>query len=639
MKNVPVSSMERLLCVWNTALGSAPFKRRHIDLGDLIRVLPQVRARAFQRLMRALLMEALLDGERMTIGPRCAILELDSPDNALHFEGLTVGRIHGWQLDGEVWLHGPDDDRRKVLFPSTLLSHLIPILNSKLDAKAIERLSDAMDDSFCNDTLCMAYHSKWNQNLQEQAQAAAVEGLLGLAATSADRQEATILLEQWGTLGHPWHPNHKSKWGISTDQVINFSPEFESRMPVPVAAIHLDISHSESMNGDKYLDWWEAQYPQASETWKNFLCARRVDPNRYAPVPVHPLQIDTLRTRFSSEIATGQLILTDAVACIGRASISFRTLWGEGRPLAPMIKLPLAYRLTSASREIAPSLVCMAPRVSRLLTEIRRRDAEAALTWDFVPERFGLHHCSPDADEKSAQLCVIFRDSPLARLNSGELAIPVASLFALDARGEPLFRQWVRLSEQADEPAAVLRFFRRYLRATLPGLLRLLLIYGLTFEAHQQNSFMVMSSVGEPLRLLVRDFADIRIHGPTLHARGLSLTPHDCAQNLFEDGKPVRDELLHAVFICHLGELILLCQRHWPDIDERLLWNAVGSQVKQDFDKLKTQVPQQRWTTERAAILDAPWPAKSLLRMYLADSREDIIGDLANPLHSVDDAA
>ena len=39
------------------------------------------------------------------------------------------------------------------------------------------------------------------------------------------------MLEQWGTLGHPWHPNYKTKLGLSTDQVIDFSPDLTTGAP------------------------------------------------------------------------------------------------------------------------------------------------------------------------------------------------------------------------------------------------------------------------------------------------------------------------------------------------------------------------------------------------------------------------
>jgi len=83
--------------------------------------------------------------------------------------------------------------------------------------------------------------------------------------------------------------------------------------------------------------------------------------------------------------------------------------------------------------------------------------------------------------------------------------------------------------------------------------------------------------------------------------------------------------------MCHLGELVLLSARHF-DIPQALLWNDLATQVSQCFDDLREQVEPQRWATERQALLEQDWPAKSFMRMRLLESHADIVGRLRNPL-------
>ncbi|PAM31955.1 hypothetical protein CEJ63_27980, partial [Acinetobacter baumannii] len=68
----------------------------------------------------------------------------------------------------------------------------------------------------------------------------------------------------------------------------------------------------------------------------------------------------------------------------------------------------------------------------------------------------------PANDEHSRHLAVLYRDAPQSLLQPGEMAVPVGSLFAIDQHGQPLLRQWVRLSQGKDDTAALLAFFRDY---------------------------------------------------------------------------------------------------------------------------------------------------------------------------------
>lgn len=79
-------------------------------------------------------------------------------------------------------------------------------------------------------------------------------------------ENPTSLLEQWGTPGHPRHPNYKTKLGLSASQVIAFSPEFEAKFPIVLCALHRQYAHVESLTGTPdYWDWWQGNFPKAAE--------------------------------------------------------------------------------------------------------------------------------------------------------------------------------------------------------------------------------------------------------------------------------------------------------------------------------------------------------------------------------------
>lgn len=623
-----------LLARWSEALATSPFQANHITLEDLAGTLQPAAERSFQRLLQALLREALLAPDTCTYDDHGHCWLVLPDQSRLCFEHLRPGRMASWDLRGRVVHVREGQPALKLQFPAQLLTLLNSTLQTPAAPDVLNRLNTEIDDSFVNDTLCLAFHAHWTLKLQASMPSAHAGNLLSYLKQDPQVANPTCVLEQWGTLGHPWHPNYKTKLGLSTEQVIAFSPEFEARFPVLLCALHRQYAHVETLAGSAdYWPWWQQHFPQAARELADVLTAQGLAPADYLPLPAHPWQArQELPQLFANEISDRLLVLTEIVAFTAHPTMSFRTVLPDGRCDAPMVKLPVSLRLTSVQRTVSPRSARMGPRISKLLLSILSREPGISKRLSIVPERIGVHFKpQPANDEHSRHLAVLYRDNPLSQLQSGEMAVPVGSLFALDQHGEPLLRHWVRLSQGRDDAQSMRAFFRDYAAITVPALLGMYLRYGVAFEAHQQNSFMVMSDDGQLSRLLLRDFGDIRIDRKTLHAQGLDIELHDPKMTLYDDASFVRDKLLHTVFMCHLGELVLLSARHF-EMPEAQLWDELSAQVSQCFDALRDQVEPQRWRTERAALLEQPWPAKSFMRMRLLESHADIVGRLPNPL-------
>lgn len=627
-------SLEGLLHTrWSQALVTPEFKAHGITLGHLQAALEPARVRSLQRLMQALLREGLAGADwHPSIGTG-KIFTLPE-QTRVRFEYLTSGAMNSWDLRGQVFLQAAGQAEQPLRWPSQLLAVMGLSFAQQPSPQAIERLSLELDDSLINDSLCLAYHGRWSQALSQQF---GKDGLLAGLKQMDESDNPAFLLEQWGTLGHPWHPNYKTKLGPSVAQVILYSPEFAARIEVRLCALHRSCSYVEAMPGTgDYWQWWSQHFPQSASELHIHLAGLGLNSADYLPLPVHPWQAEnTLPKKFSKALADRLLVMTDIAAFNAAPTMSFRTVLPNASSTSPMVKLPVSMRLTSVQRTLSTRSVRMGPRVSQLLQEILARAPDIASRLDIIPERLGLHYLpdTPD-DDRARHLSVLYRDNPCSRLRAAETAIPVGSLFVTDEYQHPLLCQWVRLATGAVDGAAMLDFFDRYTRIAVPALLGIYLQYGVAFEAHQQNSFMVMAADGSPTRLLLRDFGDIRIHRNSLHAQGLQLDLHDPQMTLFDDEGFVRDKLLHTTFMCHLGELALLCARHWS-IPEARLWRMLSDAVAQCFDDLKTRMEPSRWQRERHALLEADWPAKAFMRMRLLDDQADIIGRLSNPLRAV----
>lgn len=634
------NKQQQLLARWIEALGTPAFTTHRITLDHLSNALEPALQRCFQRLLQALFREGLINpADCHYDDQRQAWLELES-GSRLCFEHLVAGRMSSWEFQGSVTLHRVNQCPEKIQLPSQLLAHLSSRLEPAASAHVLQRLALELDDSFANDTLCLAFHDGWSRTLKQQIDIKHDGNLLSWLKARSAQENSTSLLEQWGTLGHPWHPNYKTKLGLSTTQVIDFSPEFEARFPILLCALHRQYAHVETLPGtDDYSSWWQAHFPQAVHQLASHLRGKGLNPDDYLPLPVHPWQArEELPHTFANELGDQLLVLTEIVAFTAHPTMSFRTVVPNADRRAPMVKLPVALRLTSVQRTVSPRSARMGPRISQLLLQILDREEQFQRLLNIVPERIGVHYAPQHSDdERSRHVAVLYRDNPLSLLQPGEMAVPVGSLFAVDEHHQPLLRQWVRLAQGCDDAEAMQHFFHDYLAIAVPSLLGLYLVYGIAFEAHQQNSFMVMNPEGGLARLLIRDFGDIRIDRPTLHAQGLDITLHDRRMTLYDQPGFVRDKLLHTTFMCHLGELALLCARYW-NVPQGLLWDELAGQVSACFDALRERVEPQRWERERQALLTDDWPAKSFMRMRLLDSHSDIVGRLSNPLRAVDHA-
>lgn len=629
-----------LLERWGEALATPQLQANHINRGSLISTLAPAAERSFQRLIQALFREGLLDPGTLTYDER-GHCWLALPDQTrLRFDHLRAGRMASWDLRGRVSLVGDGQPEVNIQFPSQLLTLLNHSLETCADPQVLTRLNAEIDDSFVNDTLCLAFHEQWTRRLYAAMDPMHQNNLLSYLKDDPSVTNPTCVLEQWGTLGHPWHPNYKTKLGLNTEQVIDFSPEFEARFPILLCALHRQFAHVERLAGTAdYWPWWQNHFPQAARQLTAALTAQGLKAEDYLPLPAHPWQArQELPQLFANEIGDRLLVLTDIVAFTAHPTMSFRTVLPEGRYDAPMVKLPVSLRLTSVQRTVSPRSARMGPRISQLLLTILEREPAMGQILAIVPERIGVHFKpQPSDDERSRHLAVLYGDAPQSLLKAGEMAVPVGSLFAIDQHGQPLLRQWVRLSKGKDDAQAMLAFFRDYAAIAVPALLGIYLRYGVAFEAHQQNTFMVMAADGRLSRLLLRDFGDIRIDRKTLHTHGLDIELHDPRMTLYDDAGFVRDKLLHTVFMCHLGELILLGARHF-DIPQALLWNELSAHVSQCFEDVRSEVEPQRWETEREALLVHDWPAKSFMRMRLLESHADIVGRLPNPLSTIANA-
>jgi siderophore synthetase component len=382
-----------------------------------------------------------------------------------------------------------------------------------------------------------------------------------------------------------------------------------------------------------YVTWFARHFPAGQRRWQAALERRGENPGEWLPLPVHPFQARrVLPEKFAAEIARGDLLLPDGAALDATPTMSFRTVVPAGSASLPHLKLPVSLQLTSVQRTVSPKSAVMGPRITRLLATVLDLEDGFGGTLDVVREEVGLHYIDPHGDDDRARhLAILFRDNPMAKGDHERFPVPVGALFAESPfSGRPLATELVALA-CGDHADGAVAYFELHARTVLTALLSAYLVYGIAFEAHQQNSFIVLDGDYAPVQLLARDFGDLRIHGPTLARAGLAIETYRAGFTVYDDDAPVRDKLLHAVLLCHLAELALLLARAYGH-PEHHFWDSLRREIDGVFAALRPRVDADRWHAERAALLEHDWPAKAFLRMRLSDTQDDVHGTMANPL-------
>ncbi|MFL4907925.1 IucA/IucC family protein [Streptomyces sp. MMS24-I2-30] len=244
--------------------------------------------------------------------------------------------------------------------------------------------------------------------------------------------------------------------------------------------------------------------------------------------------------------------------------MSLRTL---ALPDGPHVKTALSTRLTSSVRDISVYSVGASATLSAFAEGLAARTD-------------GLLHVTRTlgaATAHSPDLAAVLRESPQRFAAPGEYVLPVA---ALAATGLPR------------SPARLAAFVRLALTVGLR-----LLDLGVALEAHGQNLLVVLSGAGDPLRLVYRDLADIRISPARLARHGI-VPPELTGRLVTDDVRTLRRKLFGSLVAGALA--------------------AVAGSGEALRAALAAALPDLPRTADLAALREGPLPAKALTLMRLS---------------------
>ncbi|WP_253713016.1 IucA/IucC family siderophore biosynthesis protein [Bradyrhizobium sp. WD16] len=598
---------------------------------------------ALNRLVRCLFAERLLEPDAL-LWPRegnQAWLPLWQSRRVLHFTDLRRAAAATLQNRGSVEVLDETGARHRIDEPSDLIAQVTPALAISPASDGVQHLIRDVEDSMRNDVLARRHRERWSAELRGKVAEAGAQGFLAYLERSLPPHLAAMTLDQWGALeGHPFYPTWKAKSDLSPGDVTALSPEFGARVHVRVAALRKEWSYVEKMpHVDGYSEWFSQNFPEIWRDWVEGLNRRGKSPEDWLPLPVHIWHLDNfLRREFASEITSG-VFDPDGPEVVTLPSMSFRTMLPDTQEPRPFIKLPVAIWMTSEQRTLQAKSIHMGPRLSALISDILSKEGDLCERLEIFTEELGaiLHHPLTGDEHPGRFLSVVYRNSTALARNDGLLSVTVAALLtASPVDGRPLICELIARSGDESE-AAVSAFFRAYVGTVIGPTLAMYLLYGIAFEAHQQNSTILFDETGRPRKLLIRDFGDGRSFAPLLKERGYHLKPFTrpgILPTTFDDDiSLVRSFVIDACFVCHLHE-VALCLDELYKISGTSLWRIFREEAEAVFDALRPRMLSDAfWLEERKAFLEKPWPSRSVLRMHLERYRDyRVEHELPNPL-------
>ncbi|GGW67278.1 hypothetical protein GCM10010340_51910 [Streptomyces griseoloalbus] len=328
-----------------------------------------------------------------------------------------------------------------------------------------------------------------------------VSFVTGRRSDPADHPDLFLAAEQALVLGHPLHPDPKSRVGLSDAEAQQYSPELRGSFPLHWMAVAPAALATDSA-------WTERGRPVTAAHLTARLAGTGLPlPAGYAALPVHPWQLRQVRHRPETAVLLDAGLLRDlgSHGAPWHPTSSVRTVHRTGAPA--MLKLSLGLRITNSRRENLRKELHRGVEVHRLLrTGLSRQWRAAHPGFDIVRDPAWLAVNGPAGDPVRG-LDLVIRHNPFRPHDD------VACLAGL-VSPRPHARMRSRLAELVTRLAArtgrtpgtvAAEWFLRYLEHVVRPVLWLDGEAGIALEAHQQNTLVLLDTEGWPTGGRYRD--------------------------------------------------------------------------------------------------------------------------------------
>lgn len=568
-------------------------------------------------------------------------------------QSSAFGRL---RIDGPV-LHMTGESCRELTHPAELLCVLEAA--GLGGGPAWRELAREASDSVANLAMAYACVEERSARLGRAARELGVTGAGQLGALAGPLLDSTLLFERLCAEGHNLHPCGRVRKGMSPAESYRYAAECAGATDLALVAVRAEhVLRTPDEQGRDVAAILFDHFPELEQAACHALAARGLSTRDFTVLPVHPWQrAHALPGTYPEELRAGVIVPLDEVSLPAASTISLRTVVAgpgrHGRRL--VVKTALDVLLTSTRRNMSAATTYNGPRISRLLTRLLATEPELRGRVVAVAELAGAAFQPPGAAEadrtaeadsaaeadrtrRLRNLSVLLREDPHTHLRPGELAITGCALYATSpVTGRSVLADLVeqfRAASGSRPDQAALALLAEYAALFVPLILILLTKYGIGLEAHLQNTLVVFRD-GRPVRLLLRDFAGLRLSLARLAAAGVAYEPYPGSITVTDDIAQVRAKVFYASLQANLAEVVTRLAADF-DVREATCWLLVWREAERVFARLAADPAlAERARADRAALYAPGLGQKAFTRMRLQPQAGDIFLDMPNPLHAI----
>ncbi|MDX8345632.1 IucA/IucC family protein [Rossellomorea sp. YZS02] len=592
--------------------------------------LKQSETRILNKLMQAMIREGLIQYTYETTEENVKLIYITPVKNVKITVPIENSYFLG-QLDigGRITVK-KEGSITQIHTPTQLIKELFP----KVDSRQLELLINELEDSVKNDALALAA-----EELQKDLYSGIGTFEYLHRQSSNPEFSPLVFLEQSVIEGHTLHPCSKTRLGLTGEEVMKYAPEWKGEVNVHPVAIHKDISSFSTVKGGPTMtEILLKEYPAIEIGMKRQFKELQKDLKDYEIIPVHPWQFEHIvKCYFKEELIQGLLIPID-MTIPSQPLISFRSLAPHNRR-HHHLKTALNVQMTSAKRIVSPTSVWNGPIISELLNIVCIHDPEIKEKIHFLSECGGGHYRSHRIETSinlEKNLSALIRENPEKKLEKGQIAVPGAALINTSpVSGKVLSLEIIEkwsIERNVSVEAAAVRFIHEYSNTLIPGLIHLIIKYGVSLEAHLQNAIMIFEN-DCPKTLMIRDNGGIRILKNRLPVQCQDGRISNKTNLLTTEAVDLYKMFSHAVLHNHLGEIIVGIIKD-TGLSEGLLWEQVAEVIQSTIDSIKEDAAHCKNASQFEQEIFGPVTyLKSLIKMRLSNAfTENVYISAPNPL-------
>ncbi|KAF3935459.1 hypothetical protein ABW20_dc0108293 [Dactylellina cionopaga] len=517
------------------------------------------------------------------------------------------------------------------------------VIESASDIQGISpdwrQLMTELEDSATNLALSRILVRQRGQQLCKQA---AGRDLLTTLAQFYCPSDIPIELDSLDAEGHPSHPGRKTRLGFSPQDSLSFSPEAGNTVHTNIFAVRCDRI---VLSQPTFSETLREHYPFIIDAASDALRRRGLDASKFELLAAHAFQASQVVPRiYKNELASGIIVPLPEVSLAFRPTSSTRTLVGvtpgvKGKRLA--IKTAIDVQITSTRRTISHESVRNGPYISALLARLVSCEPRAACILELASAAVIV---DDDSSIRQRGLSAIVREDVVDYAGPNDLIIGCAALTtASPISGEPLVIELVNNLAKGGKTECEMTteiFLDAYADLLLSAVLPLLWRHGIAIEAHLQNTLLVLDSHHTPVKILLRDFAGIRVHLDRLRESGEDTNNIPCphAMTFTNDEEKIYAKLAHSVIFTNLMPVVNALS---AIVSTERLWALIRTRVEKIHTRFTAESDSKaiKFADEHLArLLSRPTlPQKALVTMRLlskGSGGSDFYTMQANPLYT-----